>query len=289
MSRRSGESGPPGLPAPQGVQSVDVEATFDEFVSSVGGEKVSGFVGASPPFENADYLFRDKGVIVELKECTTEFAESVAFLRDVDRLAVKYIALGLMDPDPKRRGPPPSQYVRDLMGLFKPPISRILKKANRQVRSTRQALKMPEAPGVLVFVNDAFTSVEPMWVRAIACDLLSTSYSAITCFLYVTVNSYVAIPTSDYLYLVWAPTYAPDAPDSLVAFIDGLGTRWNSFLEAKVGPWDTSLRTGDHDVLNRAEVIGDIDYSNDQTRRRSEHFAARLSIEGAKLPAGLKR
>jgi hypothetical protein len=36
-----------------------VEATWDEFVSSAGGQRISDIISKSPEFDNADYLFQD--------------------------------------------------------------------------------------------------------------------------------------------------------------------------------------------------------------------------------------
>lgn len=84
-------------------------------------------------------------------------------------------------------------------------------------------------------VNDGFTSLEPHFVRALACSLLIDSYSSIDCFLYVTVNRYVEIDGSDVPRLLWMPSYNDQASDSLVRFIDDLGRSWFKFLESKIG------------------------------------------------------
>ena len=51
---------------------VDVESAFNEFVEEFGGELISKAVPANPE-ENADYLFRDEGVVAELKCLQKDF------------------------------------------------------------------------------------------------------------------------------------------------------------------------------------------------------------------------
>lgn len=45
-----------------------VEATWSDFVRSVGGEVVEDLVPEPRTFANADFLFREQGVVAELKE-----------------------------------------------------------------------------------------------------------------------------------------------------------------------------------------------------------------------------
>jgi hypothetical protein len=56
--------------------SLVVEATWDEFVQTIGGQRISELLSASPNFDNADYLFEPEGVVAELKEVKTEFGGS---------------------------------------------------------------------------------------------------------------------------------------------------------------------------------------------------------------------
>ena len=90
---------------------------------------------------------------------------------------------------------------------------------------------------MVVFANDGFTTLEPHFVRLLACDLLADSYSSIDCFLYITVNRYVEVPGSDVPRLLWMPFYSDRAPDALVQFVDDLGRKWYDFLETKIGPF----------------------------------------------------
>ena len=114
-------------------------------------------------------------------------------------------------------------------------------RAKRQRQSGSQlshrTTDIEAATGILVFVNDGFTALEPHWVRSLACNLLSNSYSSIDCFLYLTVNRYVETPGSDVPWLLWMPTYSDRAPHSLVEFVDDLGRKWSDFLESKIGPF----------------------------------------------------
>lgn len=218
---------------------IPVETTWREFVKATGGQVVEELVPEPRTFQNADFVFPSSAIVAELKEIETEFNKSEAFKAGFSSLMERVVK-----EDPKWRpvlfggsGEFPKWFMEEFVRLFRPPISRILKKGNRQIRETKDHFQTPNASGILVMVNDGFTSLEPHFVRSLACSLLINSYSSIDCFLYLTVNRYVEIEGSDVPRLVWMPSYNDQAPDSLVQFVDDLGRSWFKFLESKIGPF----------------------------------------------------
>lgn len=242
---------------------VNVEATWREFVRLVGGQVVEDLVPHPRTFENADFLFASVPLIAELKEIETEFDRTPA-VREGFRGLIRRV----MEEDPKWRplllggsGSYPDWFSREIVRLFRPAVSRVLKKANRQIRATKEHFKITAPTGMLLFVNDGFTGLEPHFVRALASDLLVNSYSSIDCFLYITLNRYVEVSGSDVPRLLWMPSYSERAPDSLVYFVDDLGRKWFDFLETKIGPFTIPRETvlqrqdGSGTILSRAIVL----------------------------------
>lgn len=242
---------------------IPVEGSWREFVRSVGGEVVEELLPEPRTFQNADFLFRSLPVVAELKEVETEFGRSSA-VREGFRALIGRV----MEEDPNWRplllsgsGEYPKWFSREFVRLFRPAVSRVLKKANRQIRETKAHFGISEPTGMLVFVNEGFTELEPHFVRAVACDLLVNSYSSVDCFLYMTVNRYVEVAGSDVPRLLWMPSYSERATDSLVQFVDDLGRKWYDFLEAKIGPFTIpreEVPQGDDNactVLSRAIVL----------------------------------
>lgn len=216
-----------------------VEPTWQEFVQLSGGEVVSRLLPEPRTFENADFIFKNAGVLAELKEIETEFSKSEAFHKGFDELMNRVLA---EDPDWKPllfggSGKYSAWFHAEFVRLFRPPISRVLKKANRQLRDTKEHFEIHSATGILILSNDGFTAIGPELVRALAAQLLVHSYSSIDCLVYITVNRYVEIQGSDVPRLMWAPTYSDRAPDSLVSFVDEIGRKWFDFLEGKIGPF----------------------------------------------------
>lgn len=242
--------------------SIDVEATWREFVRSVNGDVIEDLVPQPRTFANADFLFQAVPAVAELKEIKTEFEKSDAFKAGYSLLIER-----LMTEAPDWRplffggaGDYPEWFSRDVIRLFRPPIQRILKKANTQIKETKKHFKISSPTGVLVFVNDGFTALEPHFVQAVACDLLVNSFSSIDCFLYMTVNRYVEVDGSDVPRLLWMPKYSDRAPDSLVTFVDDLGRRWSEYLQTQIGPFtqpteEIDQRNGGGSIRTRAIVL----------------------------------
>lgn len=216
-----------------------VEPAWREFVRSVGGKVVEDIVPEPRNFQNADFLFPDQAVVAELKEIETEFTASSAFNKEFDRLMTKLVA-----ENPSWRpvlfggnSETPAWFNGEFVRIFRPALSRIIKKANRQIKETKEKFGITSHTGVLILVNDGFTSINPFIVRALASDILAHSYSSVSAFVYQTVNRYVSIEGDDEPKILWAPSYHSDAPDELVNFIDKLGGQWFDYIEAKAGPF----------------------------------------------------
>jgi hypothetical protein len=238
-------------------EPVPVEATWDQFVSSIGGRRVAELLPGSPNFDNADYIFENSGVVAELKEIETEFSRSTAFEKGFGELLARVVT-----EDPSWRptllggtGRYPTWFSAEFVRLFRPHISRVLKKGNRQLRETKRHFGKTEPTGILILVNDGFTSLTPDLVRALACNLLVHSYSSIDCFLYTTLNRYIEFRETDTPQLIWAPAYSDRAPSSLQSFVNDLGRRWFDFLEEKIGPFTTREEHEDSEILRGSHAI----------------------------------
>lgn len=109
------------------------EKTFDAFVESVGGKRIDA-LHPNLTFPNADYIFPDDKVIIELKTLETEVQNSDQFRAKVTVVNRKLFA--------KYKKTPLSldstvslEYLKAFIELFRPPLARIIKKANSQIKN----------------------------------------------------------------------------------------------------------------------------------------------------------
>jgi hypothetical protein len=207
------------------------EKHWRDFVESVGGELIDTLI-TTPGVEQADFLFRKENVVIELKVLETEFMSGETMQKRIGRAFSSHPGSDPGDPHQPLR--------RELLTIFGAPLQRIVKKANRQIRSTVQELGLSGAQGLVVCVNNNFRAPPPMLVMGLLCDALGGAhYNSIHGLIYQT-NHYVELPTSPYAHLLWVPAYSERANEALVSFVDNLGRKWRQYAEAVDGPFDVS-------------------------------------------------
>jgi len=119
----------------------DFEGHFRDFVRGFGGT-----VLPESDAESADFLFPQDNIIGELK--TLQEDASSEYGRKLQSLADGWIRRGLLIAFGRvqislRKVHPICQ--REWLLILQPPIERIIRKANRQIRVTKQSLNLPSA------------------------------------------------------------------------------------------------------------------------------------------------
>lgn len=235
--------------------NLDVEDTWKEFVRLQKEKVLSDDFGTSAEFANADFWFDKDQVVIELKEIQTEFLD-----KKKDEI-ISLIEKDIKENDLSFRdafyGNFSDNFNREYIRLVRPAIIRVLKKANKQIRETKEYLDKPKARGVVVIVNDGFTSFSAITVFKLICEIISHSYSSIDGFVLMTVNSHVAIEFSNTPALIWLPYYSPGIEyTSLFDFVNNLGREWGKFIQTKIGDFNFSKE------LNDISMLGSMPYMN---------------------------
>jgi hypothetical protein len=135
-----------------GVKSnkANFEALFARFIEGIGGE-----ILAEGPEESADFLFRSEKIVVELKSLQRDPGDEHA--RKLSAFMVEWARRGQLWVIGRtvvslRNIHPQAQ--REWLNLLEAPIEGIIRKANRQIRSTKIRERLPDAKGLLLIVND---------------------------------------------------------------------------------------------------------------------------------------
>ena len=225
---------------------IPVEKTFDEFVCGFGGSKVLDLLAlradlrGSPPL-NADYLFPADNVIAELK-CLEEDTFSPDEFKEVFR--------SLMD-DWQRRGVLPWQLFggpivvqsRDLPfvcqleleKLISGTLRNVIKKANKQIRVTKETLQLPDAQGLLLLVSDGNYFLRPEQIFPLLGRILREHYSNISSVVYFTANATVDMPNLNRDGLVWIQSIRANVEPVSAEFLARLRAGWLQYLSRKLG------------------------------------------------------
>jgi len=135
------------------------EHFFQRFVSGFGGE-VLPEVHSVPC---ADFLFRGDGIISELK--TLEEDKSLEYARKLQALSSDWLRRGLIvgfGRFPISLPRLPQQCQRQWLHVLEPPVERLIRDANRQIRSAKEHLKLDGHKGLLLIANDGnFLHTDP--------------------------------------------------------------------------------------------------------------------------------
>jgi hypothetical protein len=133
-----------------------LEATFNEFVESVGGELIEKLLPNNDGRKRADYLFRSPLIVAELESLEREiklpdYAKKLQIrVRDWGRRGLIRV-YGTTQIE-LRKLPKPCQ--DEWLVIFEAPIQKhVLSDANRQIREAKESLGLPDANGVLLIAN----------------------------------------------------------------------------------------------------------------------------------------
>lgn len=222
------------------------EAHFNQFVTLVGGVFVAPLI-TKPGVKNADYLFRSNQVIAEHKILETDFAQTPETLEKVDAAFAKYPGEDFENPQ--------HPLYRELFGILRIPIRRIIEKANRQIRETKVELGLKDHRGLVFLVNDDFRSAPPGLVRDLIRSVVREKerYRSVDAVIYLT-NHFVEVSEVPFATLLWSPIYKGHPSRKLYEFVDWLGGEWSTFMNGEIGPFDGSAKMDDIN-WNRAHVV----------------------------------
>ena len=217
---------------------IDVEQAFDDFVRSIGGVVVKEVIPRSPAFDNADYQFPVAKVVAELKCLTENKLDDPAFAAKVDVCWQKWRQHGYVDgdtPESMRSDSIPRECFSDIRRIYMAPLQRIIKKANRQIRETKQHLNLREHHGLLLLANDGNLAIPPDSLFRLALEILNGSCSEIAEIVLFTANLLSKVPTTDIPCYLWLIGTVPGCQDIDLTFSQELGVRWKAHHEQLTG------------------------------------------------------
>ena len=162
------------LPVPE-----QTESEFDSFFNQIGYKRVSDIIGKSPNFKNADYIKESSKISVELKVIDKDFFSEGGLIDSLNAFIVKPININnngtgqytFTLPERNREGN---------LDQFEEPIRRILKKANRQLRETRNHFfSNSHSYGYVILAQTGFSSLNPLFTAKIVQKILDYEFSSI--------------------------------------------------------------------------------------------------------------
>jgi hypothetical protein len=219
-----------------------LQALIDPFVTECGGELIAGLLdpAASQTPTQADYLFRQRHVIAELKALETRTFGS-PFRRKMARLFRSWqerglvLAYGTTRVDLRSLHPICQSEAVDVLAA---PLQEIAKKANRQIGSTKELLGMPSAKGVLWVASDGNADLQPHDVWFLLSRVLSkkaqdgsAQYRHINAVIYFNPRMPVEVPGATAPGLVWFSDSRDPSDAELRNFLQVISESWIQYNE----------------------------------------------------------
>lgn len=214
-------------------KELDLEKSLiDGFIYEFGGKRVTDLLDSQPSFSNADYYFDEADVVVELKTLKTEFAQTPEHLNKFQQLVDEWSSNGrLSDAAWAGIEPLPNEFVQAHLRIIRDQIEGITKKANKQIKVTKEKLSLPVAKGLVLFLNDGFYQANPNLTLALIGDPLQRQMRSVDGFVLFNLREKVFIPGKPYGNFIWLPKYRSADDIKLSEFVNKLGAAWFRYLE----------------------------------------------------------
>ena len=234
---------------------------FTASVKAAGGVSLDETL-KSPAFENADYWFENHETVVELK-CLSKNGMTDDVFRDWLSQRHKHWVQRGWAPRPtgstvkvNLRSLPRQCYEDVLEKLAKKLESNVVRKANRQIRETRQYFGRPSASGILAIANDGDQSLPPGMVKNALARLLKTQkYPCISNVIQFSANSSVEISGDSNVYAYWVDSFMPGRRSAPRSLIQDLEQAWRKEHQSRTG-WGSDVISASSEALYEMQFVG---------------------------------
>jgi hypothetical protein len=242
----------------------DIEEFVSRFILTANGQTVVDYLKYTPDFENADFIFKDENVLIELKCLEKDIFSDEDFERN-EALLEKWFSEGILNkadiiPVILGRKPIPQECLLEILKLSRRTFQKVIEKANKQLRITKEKIGNVETQKVLMICNDGNYFFDNATLISLLFNIVATRKEIdIDCVIYFTVNQSSRISNSELDWAVWVPAYNDEAREGLGTFINALGGKFNNFCNKELG-----IEITDHRVFPNlsegAEAIKEMRY-----------------------------
>ena len=219
-----------GLPT-----AMELEERFSAFVLSYGGERVADLLQKKRELPlNADYLLWNRSVVAELKTITADHFADPKIGRKMLALSQQWVRDGLIPPLPPGRGIVsteglPLEQKGKAYAILTEPMRAASARASRQMRETKEWLKLPNAKGLLIIANIGDRSLAPKTALHYLEYVLARHTRTIHSFIFFSPTFDPRQPNVPLGLWMSGSTAHPDGgvADEL---INGIGAAWHEFV-----------------------------------------------------------
>lgn len=219
----------------------NVEDELATAIESIGGKRVTAILGRAPGHKNADFVFPSAFVVSELK-CLDE--DKIVDQRIIEKASHLYV-------EELRSGRAPvvvfgtvrmttegfsESYKQKIGDLYRVPIERLARDADRQIEQTTQALKMEPSAGLFLLANNNHTALDPQHAWHIVNQILGQDkYPSINTAVVFSGNLGAALPDAPNRVDYWIEIQRPGMRSVDSQFLSSLREVWHARLAQVLG------------------------------------------------------
>ena len=148
------------------TRTFNVEDELAAALAPLGCVRVTDLLGRSPGHENADFFLDAADVVAELKCLDEDKIKDDRITEKASNLYLEELRSGRA-PDivfgeaQMTTGGYSAEFTSKISGLYRVPIERQVRKADRQIGKTKAALGRSAATGLLLIANNNHTALDP--------------------------------------------------------------------------------------------------------------------------------
>ncbi|ELV8657353.1 TPA: hypothetical protein RQJ75_004430 [Vibrio vulnificus] len=210
---------------------IDVEEELTLCVQAIGGRHVSDLVGHSPKFQNADYIFPEQKVVAELKSLDEDKIldernikkASELYLKDLNNNKAPVVVFGTVQLTTAGFS---EELVEGIKKLYKDPIQRLVKKANKQIRETKSELEVSNYKGLMLIANNNHSALDPDHANQILEEIFrKPDYSSINSVVYFSAGQ-TSVDSAGREFGIWIEKHREGLPQIESGFLCLLRDEW---------------------------------------------------------------
>lgn len=239
------------------TQRLHVESLFDKFVDNHSGEKISDRIAVkSNMSRNADYIFDDANIIIELKTLEGAFCGDKGF----KRLRQLFIDTGIneqafTDYIFGEAGIPEVVYYRTRTKVRRS-IEKIIKKARVQIKTSIGEFGNKNTRGLILIALDELPIMSHKFMFECILSVFSNNFSDddwVDGFIYINPNTPGQPDQAVMQYTGWFPIYRDDKVNhELSDFVNTLGTDWLNYYGKLIGDKNPIIYLDDENGIKDA-------------------------------------
>lgn len=192
---------------------------------------------------NADYIFHDDKVIVEMKLLKENPFKNKDWLKSFEKKKRQWLASSRITPSELRLitqvDQLPDNLFRDIIKLYGRPIKYQIERANKQIKATKETLDLDDYKGLVLIGSDGNYFLQPRHVRFFISNILNNRllYKSISTAVYFTANVVTTRPNDPTFTRLWINLYRDNVHFENVplSFLKRLYEGWAEFYKNVTG------------------------------------------------------